>query len=447
MRVAAFLAVAAATYFFFMRDAVDIGNADLSKEVLSFVRSDSEVDSSEQNSKEQLMAVPSSGVDPPLIELHNAALASLKQKKYRSAYQQMQQLYQLEGTPSPKMAVNASRVAGHWARELQREYKTEDALQVWRKAVEWHHDAGHPQLALARLLLRMTEVEQALEVVVAGLSEFPEHVQLLMLRGEIASLMGDSQLAVTQFKAAAALQPDDLALAQRLTQLEIEARAFADYLSASTSHFESSFDSQNPSMVRNIDDLQQDLENAWLDVSGMLGIISDRRIVVLWLAAEDYQGQAPDWSAGIYDGRIRVVVDDYPERRPQLLATLKHELTHALLHSTGIKLPTFIQEGLAQLYEPRPVERIRESYLVDDDLPSLEQLQGNWTSWTDNNQVQVAYAYALSLCDFVVEHYGDNAFVILLDNMRHQDLLSAWQATFGVALSDSDKLHRQFLTE
>jgi hypothetical protein len=297
---------------------------------------------------------------------------------------------------------------------------------------------------LARLLLQSAAVAEALEVVSAALEEFPQHVQLLALRGEIAALRGEHQLAQEMLRAAAELAPDNEALAQRLAQLELEALAFADYLNISTAHFESSFDANNLSMVRNIDDLQQDLENAWQDISGLLGINNQRRIVVLWIDTKDYQGQVPDWSSGVYDGRIRIVVNDYPERRPQMLATLKHELTHALLHSTGLKLPTFIQEGLAQLYEPRDAELIREHYLADD-LPQLLELQGSWMGWTDVAKVRAAYAYSLSLCDFVVERYGKNAFSLLFENMRGQEFSSAWAATFGLSLEDVDALHRKFL--
>jgi hypothetical protein len=444
MRAAVFLAVVAGTYWFVESDAADESDENLGQRgVAEFVRVDNDA-SDNISHLSDTVDVDTANNDAKVIELHKQSLAALGEERYQDAYQLMQQLYQLRPTPDHTVAVNASRVAGHWANELHNLYEHDQARKVWRQAIEWHHDSGHPQLSLARLLLRTAEVDAARKIVESALLEFPQNAQLLVLRGEIASMLGDSELAVEMMLAATVVEPNNPRFVRRLAQLKIEADAFENYLPLSTAHFESSFDAQNRSMVRNIDDLQQDLERAWSDISGLLGIQNDRRIVVLWLDAADYKGQAPDWSSGIYDGRIRIVVDDYPERRPQMLSTLKHELTHALLHSTGIQFPTFIQEGLAQLYEPRNVDAIRESYLGDE-LPSLIDLQGSWTAWTDTVQVRKAYAYSLSLCDFVRDRYGDDSFGLLFENMRSSGLREAWQATFGNTLQDSDKLHRQFL--
>jgi hypothetical protein len=440
MRAAVFLAVVGITFFVMQDDGA--GEGDEQPSVDPFVRSAIGTSDKQQTESSAVVAVGNSEV----LELHNLALEAVNAKQYQVAYEIMTQLYEFEANPGSTIAVNASRVAGRWANALQGLYRHQDAREVWRQAIAWHHDKGHPQLSFARLLLLTAEVEAAREIVDEALAEFPQHASLLALRAEIASLRGEADFAVEMMQAAVDIESDNARYAGRLVQLKVEAEAFANYLPISTAHFDSSFDPQNISMVRNIDDLQQDLERAWSEISGLLGIQNERRIVVLWLDSNDYKGQAPDWSAGIYDGRIRVVVDDYPERRPQMLATLKHELTHALLHSTGIKFPTFVQEGLAQLYEPRDADVVRDAYLRGD-LPSLADLQGNWTSWTDAEQVRAAYAYSLSLCDFVRERYGADSFGLLFENMRGSELHEAWQATFGNTLADSDALHRQFLAD
>jgi tetratricopeptide (TPR) repeat protein len=443
VRGAVGLAAIALAYLFIERDDEQVVD-DANSSAPEFVRDVQQINTAAEQSHDPS---PSEDGDDSLVtELHQQALAALNEQSYQLAFELAQEIYLIDDSPSNAIAVNASRIAGYWANDLQSHYRPNSALLVWRQAIEWHHDTGHPQLSLARLLLRGAKVAEALVIVEEALVEFPDNSKLLALRADIASLQGEADLAVKFLSAALAIDSANSYYATRLEQLKIEALAFTDYLSVSTAHFESSFDSQNRSMVRNIDDLQQDLERAWSDISGILGIQNDIQIVVLWLDKKDYQVQAPDWSAGIYDGRIRIVVDDYPERRPQLLATLKHELTHALLHSTGIQFPTFLQEGLAQLYEPRDVDAIREAYLLED-IPSLIDLQGAWTTWTDTDRVRSAYAYSVSLCDFTRERYGENSFRLLFDNMRHSNLKAAWAATFGDTLDDTDALHRKLLLQ
>ncbi|MDP6964098.1 MAG: tetratricopeptide repeat protein [Planctomycetota bacterium] len=435
------LAVALTYYFGFYKPQLDEPNADVPG---TFVRDVDATVADRQPTAGDESLVSSTGLDAELVDLNNRAMASYRDEKYEQAFKIMQDLFEQFPEAGEQYGLNASRLAGHWARQLEDLYRHQEAAIVLRQALEWHGDGGAPYVLLAKLLLTGAKVDEARAIVEQGMHEFADNHRLIALMADISSIQGDVERAVVLMTQALNQNPNNEFYANKLLQFETEAKVFVNYLSASTAHFESNFDAQNRSMVRNIDDLQQDLERAWSDISNHLGVSNQRRIVVLWLAKEDYQAQAPDWSLGVYDGRIRIVVDDYPESRPQLLATLKHELTHAILHSTGLRIPTFVQEGLAQMYEPRNVDLVRKSYLHGE-LPELSELEGQWTSWQNVEQVQSAYAYSLSLCHFVRERYGQNAFVLLLENLRNTSFQEAWTATFGDTLQDSDLLHRKFL--
>lgn len=67
-------------------------------------------------------------------------------------------------------------------------------------------------------------------------------------------------------------------------------------------------------------------------------------------------GDYPEWTAGLFDGRIRIPVDEDPKKNTneqKLKIILRHELVHALFRiKTGKrKLPTWLEEGIAQKLE------------------------------------------------------------------------------------------------
>lgn len=346
--------------------------------------------------------------------------------------------------PSELMRLNASRIATFYARELRSLGQLGKALKVLDQAILWHEDKGYPISIIAQILLDENKIDEAAYLFDEQHMGLDLGSNAMQIRAEIYRLQGDSVKAAELMRKAFELAPNRSYLGSRAQQLEAEAVAFKDYIKTSTAHFDVYFDAQNIFMSRNIDDLLQDLEMAWADITKALSLYTSQRIVVLFLLSDDYSGQAPDWSAGLYDGRVRVLVDDYPEKRPQILSVMKHELSHALLHSLDVSLPTWLHEGLAQLYEPRDVQYARLS-LRGKSLFSLQELNGSWLGWENNERVYGAYAYSLSFCEFVISQYGTNVFQLLVENCRGKQFEDAWHATFGWSLVETNERHINFI--
>jgi hypothetical protein len=71
------------------------------------------------------------------------------------------------------------------------------------------------------------------------------------------------------------------------------------------------------------------------------------------MTRHDYgQLGGPAWSAGYFDGKVRIPVRGLTRLDTHIEATLRHELTHAFLYSrAGSDCPRWLQEGMAEYCE------------------------------------------------------------------------------------------------
>lgn len=377
------------------------------------------------------------------LELNRQALALLEQDAPEQAVLKLREALLL-APDDPVMALNLSRSLVQWAAQETALGRHDHALTLLGEAVDIDPDMGLPAYWIARVLLRRGDREDAREVLDAALVQFPDQAGLLQMSANLAALEGHLVQAVEQMSQAVALQPDDSYLKDRLGQLQMEEELFRTFLTDATSHFESRYDPRDTDMVSWIPDLQRDLEEAWTEVVQLLGIQPQQRILVLWLDPERYRWRAPDWSSGLYDGRIRIVIGDYPNEQDDIRRTLRHELTHAVLHSLGTRLPTWLQEGMAQIAEGRDVSLAREA--LGARLPlrvTPADLDSNWTSWTDRDKVAQAYFYSMAMCAWLEEEYATGVLHTLFHNVRGRTFDEGWAMTFGQDFETVERRHRE----
>lgn len=316
------------------------------------------------------------------------------------------------------------------------------AMETLKRAVGLETQDPGASYWLAHLYLRQGDRESAKKSLDQALALGIEHALLLRMRADLAAVEGDLDLSVKLIKQALKLDPPNEALQDRAAQLMAEREAFQTYLTDATAHFDSRYDPQDRAIVDALGDLNRDLEDAWQDVVDVLGVQPRDRLLVIWLDAESYKWQAPEWSAALFDGRVRIVIEDYERQKDSIRRTLRHELTHAVLHTMGAPLPTWLHEGMAQSAEGRD-SRAAASYFADGPPQlSLQELDGNWTTWTDRDQVTEAYAYALAFCTWLREEYSETVMANLFINLEGRSFDDAWAATFGLDLASADSLFR-----
>jgi tetratricopeptide (TPR) repeat protein len=181
-----------------------------------------------------------------------------------------------------------------------------------------------------------------------------------------------------------------------------------------------------------------DLERAYAEQSEAFHrTLPGRQVVVL------YSGRAffslvsvPDWSSGLFDGKIRISVDPGGTPPPALAGVLAHELAHAMLRRvSGDRLPAWFHEGLAQWSEGRriPVREIR-SAVGSAPARSLVALDGALSGRLARGAARAAYAQALSLVEYLVAVRGAGAIGCVLEAVAERGV------GFGEALSSEADL-------
>jgi len=176
-------------------------------------------------------------------------------------------------------------------------------------------------------------------------------------------------------------------------------------------------------------EMAQVVDQEFARISAQLGCTTSERIVTIAQSKDAYKKTtaAAEWSAGQYDGRIRVPVFDRGSLDAETRQTLSHETTHACLSMLG-RWPAWLQEGVAQYMSGQvssPAEREQIAQLSRaKKLPTLNQLGGDW-SGLDTSSARLAYGVALRAVEIFNQDFGGYGLRNLLRNPEKLDSYAA----------------------
>lgn len=272
--------------------------------------------------------------------------------------------------------------------------RPEMARSLAETAVAAHGNDGHARLLYGEVLYRGERLEDALEQ--------------LRSASRLATIPG---------------------LAEKIAKLERELAAERGFDRADSSHFVIRFDGAHDDALgrRLLDVLESEFDSLRAEIeAGTLPPIT----VILYTSKtfRDTTGSS-ETVAGLFDGKVRLPVGGVREITSALRRVVRHELTHALLHARGRgRVPRWLHEGIAQLMEPRDVERSREALLRDGNgTASLEPFSypraHAFVAWLDR-----AYSRArlLWLVDLLAEERGEDAAMERAFGVPRAELVEAW---------------------
>ena len=223
---------------------------------------------------------------------------------------------------------------------------------------------------------------------------------------------------------------EDLAqlLARWTTEAEIEESHWVDR----SIHFALSYDGQRRDVLHGYQRVLDLLEEAYADLRDEFGIdpvtLSDPRLKVVLYHPENFDALTGlgDWAGGVFDGVIRVPVQNLDAELGHLREVLRHELSHAFTRSAGGRgVPGWLNEGLAQLFEgpsAEDVARARQRLAIHTgsggELFALDSLRGSLASWSDRSEIELAYAQSLAFVEHIERTYGRSQLLALITGVE-----------------------------
>jgi tetratricopeptide (TPR) repeat protein len=259
-----------------------------------------------------------------------------------------------------------------------------------------------------------TNLRRALEIA-------PDLTPAAIMLGRVEYSNGEISQAISTYEKALRHAPNDAQLTSRLDSWRADAEANRGFVERRVDRFRVMFQGHvDRALAARATDV---LESAFWRIGKVLGGYPSDPVVVLLYTEKQFRDitQAPEWSGGIYDGRIRIPAAGAAQS-PQLFErVLVHELTHAMIASLAPRgVPVWLHEGLARHFEgDDPAVALRRLRTVGQVVP-LRHLEGSFGRLTAAQAV-VAYDESLLIVDAILQRPGldwSGLFRALSDSSR-----------------------------
>ncbi len=170
------------------------------------------------------------------------------------------------------------------------------------------------------------------------------------------------------------------------------------------------------------------LESAYVEAGRKFGVFPDQPLTVIIYTQEKFRSVtgADEWSAGLYDGKIRLRRGDVEGDKPRLKQIVYHEYMHAFVHYlAGNNVPVWLNEGIAQCYENMPAKAAltgAEKRLLGERLSGgalgLDAVEPMFRSRYSRAEVSFAYAYAKAFVCYLIDRGWDYSIRNLLEECK-----------------------------
>ena len=301
------------------------------------------------------------------------------------------------------------------------------ALQDARSALIYLPEQPVLLMDTAYLYLRRSEYTQSLEYIDRARRLVPEDPEVSKLAGWAYYGLNKMDLAVAEWRHAAALRPD-AEVEAALQKAQRDKQEEEQYKENESSHFSLRYSgASEPSLARGV---LHALERHYGAIESELNYSPPDSIGIILYTQQAFADitQVPGWVGALNDGRIRVPVQGLNEVTPELSRVLKHELTHSFVGQKTLgRAPTWIQEGLAQWMEGKRSDlnagALMAIYKSDPSL-GLKHFAGDWMKLS-NREASAAYAWALANVEYIVQAGGMNDVDRILDRLAAGDSAEA----------------------
>lgn len=271
-------------------------------------------------------------------------------------------------------------------------------------------DARNPTILnyYVALLLRTGNANEALPYAERAVRMAPDSPDTLAMLGYAQYANGRLKDAIRSWKRSLQLRPD-AQVQKYLEKAERDATAESDFRRNESSHFTLKYEgTQTSEALRR--ELVATLELHYGDLERDLGIAPRGSIAVILYTDQAFFDvtQSPSWAGAVNDGKLRIPLNGMSSVTPELSRVLKHELAHSFINQlSGGRCPQWLNEGIAQALEPKPLSRGRrlaELFKAQQEIP-FNALEGSFMRFSPM-EATLAYDESLAAVQFIIDAQG-----------------------------------------
>jgi tetratricopeptide (TPR) repeat protein len=310
---------------------------------------------------------------------------------------------------------------------------TDKAAAIMREALARH--PRDPQLLLGSGVVAQAQGRErdAIALLTQALQIEPRLAVAAAILGELLYRQGDVDRAIVLYERALPDAPAAVngAMRQRLDAWKQEAALPQNHEALKHDRFSISFDgpAQQELATRAI----RVLDAAFWRIGRTLGAYPSAPIKVVLYTRKQFHDitGAPEWSAGGFDGQIRIPVLGAAHDLAEFDRVLVHELTHAMLKSVAASsVPAWLNEGLAMYSEGRDAAASERRLAAARLFVPLAALRTSFARLTEA-QATVAYEQSAFATRALIDRIGLPGLAQLLQDLDNGQTIEQAVERFG----------------
>jgi len=327
-------------------------------------------------------------------------------------------LFGLAGTASAQSLSLVVPPAGPAREAFQalEEGRYKDADAAFTRALASAPDDPALLLGAALAARRLSQTPRARAMLARALQIDPALTPASQLLGTMLYEAGDLEGAIRVYDAALVRAPDQARMQARVEEWRKEAALHDGFRRTRGGHFTVLFEgpAEEDAAVAAVDILEQ----AYARIGDFLQTYPRAPIAVVLYTQQQFRDvtRTPEWSGGLFDGRIRIPVRGGLADKREFERVLTHEYVHALVHGVATAgVPAWLNEGLAAALETGGAERARKDAARGPIVP-LSQLERSFASLSPS-AVTAAYAGSAMAVLGILERVGPSSLMGLLSDL------------------------------
>ena len=374
--------------------------------------------------------------DPPLLD--DSPLAHIQGGEYEKALEQLQKAFSLYPYNQEVRKALTAAYAAVGKRQLERKEFDEAAANFGHAAELAPENQEYAILRGIALYLGKHYDQAAIELEQASQGGGTSALPLFYL-GRVYYDTGDLAKALEAWDRALLLEPENKTILEAAAKARREAAVESRMNKGYSPMFSISHDEgTRPDLADAVLDV---LETAYNRVGSDLAYYPVTRVPVILYTKKDYRlvTAGPEWSGGLYDGKVRLPIGGARELTPVLRGVLFHEYTHVVVGELAKgNCPTWLNEGLAEVEGRKEYDHAHADLGKAVKTGALLQFTSLEKSLSGLNAQEAALAYEQSyvMVRFMIASYGWHKVRDILVNlgtgMRIEPAIAKAFADYGL---------------